>query len=197
MNQPQPIKISNTVDLLELVPALLGFVPTESVVAVAVAGGRAFCTARLDLPTDSADLIEATQTLDRLLTQCARVALVVYSLDEHTARTVLRVLIAGITPDRILAAVLAGPLGWTHLEPTQPDAVMWTNPYTQGPSPAAAAAAKAGLIPPAPGPGRIFATASPPPTRRACLPGKRPMSPSRSPRSPPPTRRRWPPRPCK
>lgn len=78
-----------------------------------------------------------------MLHRYASYVLVAYSLDTETTRSTLRHLLGTIDPAKVLTALVAGPHGWTHLDPQTPEVVQWTNPYSTGP--AAAQAAAAGL----------------------------------------------------
>jgi hypothetical protein len=145
---PQPIKISTAADVLDVLPAFLGFYPTESLCALALdnasTGGQTVAlTARMDLPTIPETLAQVSANLTRLLERYPTCVLVAYSLDTQAARTTMTHLLGILDPTTVLTAVIAGPQGWTHLDPHSPTVVQWTNPYTLGP--AAAQAAAAGL----------------------------------------------------
>lgn len=150
MSQPQPIKITNAVDVLDVLPALLGFYPTESLCVLALndhpGGGQTLAvTARADLPTDPPSLAQTSRMVAQLLHNYDRLTLVTYSADQEASNTLVRHLLHGVDPTRIVLAMTAGPQGWTPLEPNSPDTVQPTNPYPKGTGPAAAAAAAAGL----------------------------------------------------
>jgi hypothetical protein len=83
--------------------------------------------------------------LTEMLRRYDRLALVAYSLDTHQARSVLVRILGHLDHNQVLSVVLAGPNGWTYLDPDQPDTVQWTNPYPTTTGPAASAAAQAGL----------------------------------------------------
>lgn len=143
----QPIKITNATDLLDVLPALLGFHPTESLCVLVLDhdGRRVALTARVDLPTTPDALTGAQDMLAMLLQRYGTLALVAYSADYHAAHTAVRHLVRALDPTRVTTAVVAAPRGWTHIDPQMPDAVQWTNPYPKTTSAAAAAAAAAGL----------------------------------------------------
>ena len=65
------VRVSNPTDLLALVPYLLGFHPTSSLVAIALDGSRMLLTARLDLPTLTEDLPQLHAALDRVVATMA------------------------------------------------------------------------------------------------------------------------------
>lgn len=142
----QPIKISTAADVLDVLPALLGFYPTESLCVLALdnnpAGGQTVAlTARTDLPTNTSAVTQVTTSLGAVLHSHDNYVMVAYSLDTETARRTLQHLLTTVDPAKILTSVVAGPQGWTHLDPQMPDAVQWTNPYRTGPVAAQAAAA--------------------------------------------------------
>ena len=142
----QPIRITTATDVLDVIPALLGFYPTESLCAIALqnapSGGQTVAvTARADLPTSPEALTGAHTLLATFLQRYDTLVLVAYSLDLEAARTVLQHLLGPLDPDRLQTVLIAGPQGWTHLYPHQPDAVQETNPYPQQTSAAATAAA--------------------------------------------------------
>ena len=143
----QPIKITNATDLLDVLPALLGFYPTESLcVLVLDADGRKVAlTARVDLPTTPDSLTGADEMLATFLQRYGHLALVAYSADYDAAHTTVRHLVRRLDPTRVTTALVAAPRGWTHIDPETPDTVQWTNPYPTSTGTAAAAAAAAGL----------------------------------------------------
>ncbi len=92
-----PMAVRGTDDLLALVPVVLGFTPTDSVVLLTF-GGRAF-HARVDLPSsDAAGLAELVSLLEgpvrRHRVACA--ALLLYTGDSALAAAVSRALAVGL-----------------------------------------------------------------------------------------------------
>lgn len=81
-----PLTVRSIEDLLALVPVVLGFAPTESIVMLTFGAPRAF-HARCDLPASAADLPAATeQLLEPVLVHgVSCVILIVYSADERRA----------------------------------------------------------------------------------------------------------------
>ena len=82
-------------DLLAVIPYMVGFHPTESIVAVLMRSGHVALTMRVDLPATSA-VADAGAALARQLTAVAganrmtRIALVGYSADPLHANRMLR-----------------------------------------------------------------------------------------------------------
>lgn len=143
------IRINTPVDVLEAVPALLGFYPTESLVCLyldQVPGGMLLgLAARADLPTDEQEAatlaISAKETGERY----AAAIFVLYTADQDEARDLMRLIVQTIEPGKVQMAILATMLGWTTVDPDQPDVIQWTNPYAHTTGPAAAELAAAGL----------------------------------------------------
>jgi hypothetical protein len=94
---PAPIRLAvrSTVDLLAVVPYLLGFHPTDSLVVVAMRGGQMVFAARSDLPRSQASAAARTAFADQL-------ARVVARQGAQTASV-----IGYGPPDRVAAAVRA------------------------------------------------------------------------------------------
>lgn len=127
------IRISTPTDVLDAVPALLRFYPTESLVGLFLertpAGSILAVTARFDFPQTAADLVAVTAEVVEMLTRHSDAIFVVYTADQDEARTVMRVLLQHLDPGQVRLAILATMPGWTLVEPEQPDAIGWTNPY--------------------------------------------------------------------
>ena len=141
----QPIRLHTPTDVLDVLPALLGFYPTESLCFLCLDGPRLTVTGRIDLPTDPADTNDAALHLASLAgVHGDRMVLVVYTVDQEQGRQVLRTVLGGLDPARVLTAILASANGWTTLDPERPDVVGWTDTYPQ-PGTAAAQAGEAGL----------------------------------------------------
>ena len=153
-NQTPVVKITSPADLLDVLPAMVGFYPTESLCAIVVndtdtAAGtvrRVALTIRADMPTTSPDAIRAAAYLEGAVKAHGTGALVVaYTADQHQARAVLTSLVTAVTPGVLDSVILAAPQGWTIIDLAQPSYVGWVNPYPQHISAAAAQAAAAGL----------------------------------------------------
>ena len=153
-NQTPVVKITSPADLLDVLPAMLGFYPTESLCAIVINDTdtaaetvrRVALTIRADMPTTSADAIRAAAYLEGAVKAHGTGALVVaYTADQHQARAVLTSLVTAVTPGVLDSAILATPEGWTIIDLALPTYVGWVNPYPQHLSPAAAQAAAAGL----------------------------------------------------
>ena len=139
------VRLSSPTDVLEAVPVLLGFYPTESLCALYFDGSTLALTARMDLPTDDTETSLTLDSLDAMLGRYPTALLVIYSADQDEARATMRRIITHTGADKIRAAILATPPGWTTVDPDMPDAVQWTNPYPTGTGPVAAALAAQGL----------------------------------------------------
>lgn len=86
MTAPHTLSVRSTEDMLALVPVVLGFVPTESIVMLTFGAPRTF-HARCDLPASVEDLPGATRTLlEPVLDHgVTGVILLLYSEDERLA----------------------------------------------------------------------------------------------------------------
>lgn len=121
---PPRLRITEPGDLLALVPYLLGFHPTESVVTVFLRAGRVLFTARVDLPP-LAGAEGFAQQLDRLgdQHQVAEAVLVVYAADGVEGRTLLSRLVGGL--ERLVATdalLVDGSRWWSMLCEQDPGA---------------------------------------------------------------------------
>ena len=142
----QPIRLTTPTDVLDVLPALLGFYPTESLCFLCLDGPRLTVTGRIDLPTDPDETTDVARHLASLAgVHGDRMLLVVYTVDQEQGRQVLRTVLAGLDPARVLTVILASAYGWTTLDPERPDVVQWTETYPTQPGAAAAQAAEAGL----------------------------------------------------
>ena len=153
-NQTPVVKITSPADLLDVLPAMVGFYPTESLCAIVVndtdtAAGtvrRVALTIRADMPTTSPDAIRAAAYLEGAVKAHGTGALVVaYTADQHQARAVLTSLVTAVMAGVLDSVILAAPQGWTIIDLAQPSYVGWVNPYPQHIGAAAAQAAAAGL----------------------------------------------------
>jgi uncharacterized protein DUF4192 len=132
-------------DLLAVVPYLLGFAPTESLVALLVRGGRVLLTVRMDLPpAGPAGLVGHLQELVDQHTPSALV-LVAYTAEAGRGRTVLRAGLDGLAGVRIADALLVDGRRWWSLTCTTGCCPAEGSPYEPESSPLAAAAVYAGL----------------------------------------------------
>jgi hypothetical protein len=66
MSTPTRLKVQSTVDLLAIVPYLIGFHPTDSLVVVAMRGGQVVFAARGDLPRPRTSLAARVALADQL-----------------------------------------------------------------------------------------------------------------------------------
>lgn len=147
--QSARVRLSSPTDILDIVPALIGFYPTESLCTLYLddtpAGRILGVTARSDLPTTSDELIGLLAHTADMLDRYPTAILVAYAVDQEQARDTVRLIAERFGPDRIVTGIIAAPQGWTTVDPLHPAAVQWTNPYLTGTGPAAAAVAAAGF----------------------------------------------------
>ena len=108
-NQTPVIKITSPEDVLDVLPTLLGFYPTESLCAVVVndtdaAEGtrrRVELTIRADMPTTSLAAVQAGEYIEGVVKAHGTGVLVVaYTADQDQARAVLTSLVTAVTPAR-------------------------------------------------------------------------------------------------
>ena len=127
------IRITTPTDVLDAVPALLRFYPTESLVGLFLehtpAGTLLAVTARFDLPDTPADTHAMTAQIVEMLTRHHAAIFVLYTADQDEARTTMQALLSHLDPAQIRLAVLATLPGWTTVDPDQPHTINWTNPY--------------------------------------------------------------------
>ena len=114
----QTLRASSPVDLLALVPTVLGFTPTESVTLLSFAGRRPF-HARLDLPPPGSE-DEAVQAIIEpvLLHSVALVAVVVHSRSRERAATMGRRLLRALLDAyvEVVEVVLTDGCWWAPLD---------------------------------------------------------------------------------
>lgn len=127
------IRISTPTDVLDAVPALLRFYPTDSLVGLFLehtpAGTLLAVTARFDLPDTPADSHAMTSQIVEMLTRHHAAVFVLYTADQDEARTTMQALLGHLDPTQVRLAVLATLPGWTTIDPDQPHTINWTNPY--------------------------------------------------------------------
>ena len=142
-------------DLLAVIPYLVGFHPSESIVAVLMRSGKVALTMRVDLPTTSS-VAEAGAALARQLTAVARthrltrMVLVGYSADQLRANRVLTATMDEIPrsgrPGLELADVYyVDGERWWSLTCNGPCCPLEGTPYDLGSHPYAAEAVYAGI----------------------------------------------------
>jgi hypothetical protein len=113
---PPRLRVRRPADFLAVVPYLLGFHPSESLVAVLSRHGRVVLTARLDLPVP--DLVDAVR--DQVLGLAVQhhideVVLAVYAEDRVVGRRLLERLLVGV-PGQVLvreALLVSGGTWWS------------------------------------------------------------------------------------
>ncbi|MDP3890693.1 DUF4192 domain-containing protein [Nocardioides sp.] len=119
-------------DVLAVVPVVLGFVPTDSVVMLTFGAASPF-HARIDLPDDAGQVPHASAALVAPAVRhgVERVVLVIYSRDPLRAREAFAELAAGFEGARIAVAeaLLADGRCWFPLLPGRPAATYAGVPY--------------------------------------------------------------------
>lgn len=127
------IRIATPTDVLDAVPALLRFYPTESLVGLFLehtpVGTLPAVTARFDLPEQAADTLAMIAQIVEMLTRHPEAIFVLYTADQDEARTAMQALLSHLDPTQVRLAILATLPGWTTVDPEQPHTIAWTNPY--------------------------------------------------------------------
>lgn len=121
------VQITTALDLLEIVPVVLGHQPTESLVALVFDEdtGRVSHGMRVDV---DAAITQPDELTRQITEQNAPVVLAAFAAIQDTGREALtRVLAAGVTP--AAAPALASIDGWTWIDPDHPDTTQWTQPW--------------------------------------------------------------------
>ncbi|MDX6322211.1 MAG: hypothetical protein QOF52_2069 [Propionibacteriaceae bacterium] len=145
---PEPVRLrtSGPADLLELVPYLLGFHPTESVVLVVIRGREVALAARVDLPPIAA----VDQLVDRLSEIADRngasaVVVFTFSEDPVAATELMLRLIEGLRPFGLVDAIHADGRRWWSMICADRCCPEDGTPYGSGSGRLAAEAVYAGL----------------------------------------------------
>ena len=89
-NQAQShLTVRSSTDILDVVPTLLGFIPTESLVIIYLDTvndrGRSIMTARMDLPSDPSEFTGALKIITQHANSHDAMILVAYSIDSDLA----------------------------------------------------------------------------------------------------------------
>lgn len=143
---PPRFRIGQPADLLAVIPFLLGFHPTESLVVALVRSGRILVTARLDLPPASAAPELARQWMalaDRH--QAAEFVLVAYSDRGAEARALLEALAAALAGRRLTEVLLLSEGRFYSVGCTSGCCPAQGTPFDHASHPLAAAGVYAGL----------------------------------------------------
>ena len=123
-SQSARVRLSSPTDILDIVPALIGFYPTESLCALYLdetsAGRTLALTARADLPTTPDELTGLLAHTADMLTRYPTAILVAYAADQEQARDTVRQVAQRFGPDRIVTGIIAAPQGWTTVDPCTP-----------------------------------------------------------------------------
>ncbi len=111
---PKRLSIRTPEDFIAVVPYLLGFHPSDSLVALFFDGGRVGLTARVDLPSPEAidDLVQDISALGRQ-SRAGSVVLLAYGAD-HAGRAVLERFMTD-SPLQLLDVLVVGPERWWSL----------------------------------------------------------------------------------
>ena len=123
-NSRAHITVRSATDILAIVPTLLAFIPTESVVAIylQVSGGRSqlAMTARADLPLSHTESQATLRMLEGHAARYDAMILVAYSLDTAAADNALLYYLANGESNKVQAAISATPEGWAEVESGKP-----------------------------------------------------------------------------
>ncbi len=145
---PEPIRIQSPADIVDLVPYLLGFHPTDSLVLVGIGGGSVAVTARIDLP----DIDHPTLT-DVFLAfarhgRCTQTIAVIYADSGDDADGLARLVeqVSDTADIQVLDHVLVSAGRWRSLACTNPDCCPADGTPLQPEGAVAAAAVYAGLV---------------------------------------------------
>lgn len=118
MDTNEPIRLTTPADVLNAVPYLLGYYPTESLVVMILGDSSLYATARVDLPTDPHASATTLVGLARAAHGQSSVLLIAYSSDESASDTVLAYFGEnwpdGVAP--IQAMLAANPAGWAVID---------------------------------------------------------------------------------
>lgn len=124
------VAAADAAHLLRLVPLLLGYTPTESLVVIPLREGRSLGAMRVDLPPDDADLDAVASTVIGLICRVSDVqgfVAVVYTDDSAAAGLPGTVLIAAVHRSArasgldVVDTLTVAADGWgSHLDPTLP-----------------------------------------------------------------------------
>jgi hypothetical protein len=143
---PVRLRATGAGDLLELLPYLLGFHPTESVVLVVVSDGKLALAARVDLPPRCAvDALTAQLVSIAGSNDADAVLIFVFSGDSDTARELVPRLVDGLGEFDVLDAVYADGRRWSSLLCTDGCCPEDGTPYEPGSGLLAAEAVYAGM----------------------------------------------------
>jgi hypothetical protein len=135
------ISVTTPLDLLEVVPVVLGYQPTECLVGLVLNQhtGRVQYAMRLDI---DAAINHPEQAADPLKREDGVVALAAFAAIQETGReAVIRIMAQGVAP--VAPPPLASLNGWTWIDPDHPNTIQWTRPWTEAETQAARAAFRA------------------------------------------------------
>ncbi len=143
-------KVRHATDLLVLIPYLVGFHPSESVVALLTRSGQIAVTMRVDLPTTPSYEAAGEELGARLRAvgadqRAEKVALVAYSADPLKANRVLAAMMADLGDLELLDAYYVDGSRWWCLTCHGPCCPLEGTPYDLGSHEYAAEAVFAGM----------------------------------------------------
>ncbi len=146
LSQPVRLKTSGPADLLELVPYLLGFQPTDSVVLVVIRDRQVALAARVDLPPPavSSELVQRFLEIAEA-NDASGLVLFAFSPDRPAVREVLQQLIGGLADFGVVDAIHADGSRWWSLVCAGSCCPTEGTPYDPGSGRLAAEAVYAGL----------------------------------------------------
>lgn len=144
------IRISTPTEILETIPVLLGFYPTDSIVGLfldrAPSGGMSIqFTTRMDVPVDEVTTRSALANISQATDRSAAVVLVIYTPDQDEARTLMSTILTHTDSSKMIGLIMATLTGWTTIDPEHLDTIQPTEPYPTGTGIVAAELAMAGL----------------------------------------------------
>ncbi|HYP44104.1 MAG TPA: DUF4192 domain-containing protein [Propionibacteriaceae bacterium] len=144
--KPVRVRATGPADLLALVPYLLGFRPTESLVLLLIRQGQVLLTARIDLPPEELQAA-VTDQFAALAGQHEAEGLVLVGFSEHdeATRSLLRAMVPQLGPHGLIDAVYADGRRWWSMTCTKACCPVEGTRYDTSSSPLAAEAVYAGM----------------------------------------------------
>jgi Domain of unknown function (DUF4192) len=141
-----PLKVRRPDDLLAIIPYLIGFYPSEDLVAVFIKSGRVWLAARTDMPPESAGG-ELAEWLDAVAKreEADALALVAYSAASLPAHRLLTRLMDRLAEHQLTDVLYVGHGRWWSLTCGEECCPLSGTPYDLTAHPMTAAAVFAGL----------------------------------------------------
>lgn len=146
MQAPPRLKVRRPDDLLAIIPYMIGFHPSEDLVAVFIKSGRVWLTTRTDMPPESAGE-ELAEWLDALADreEADALALVAYSAASLPAHRLLTRLMDRLAEHELADVLYVGHGRWWSLTCGEECCPLSGTPYDLTSHPMTAAAVFAGL----------------------------------------------------